>query len=122
MTIDDNDNVTTKPGIDLTIDCGPLIDAAGITNAVIRWYKNDVPLSNGSEINVVISENERELIINETLVAVGGQLGTEGVYTCEVCNGSLCFRNSITTEICGKLMLRQLNVKLYLYIFKMYQI
>ena len=99
----DDDLISTKEGVKLTIDCEPLIDASGISNPIIRWYKNDVILTNGSELNVEISQDERQAIITNTLMAVGGQLGTEGVYTCEVCNATLCnFKRSVTTEICGE--------------------
>ena len=100
---EDEGPVSTKEDVKLTIDCGSLIDASRISNPIIRWYKNDVILVNGSENNVVISQDRRHLIITNTLMAVGGQLGTEGVYTCEVCNATFCkFKRNITTEICGE--------------------
>ena len=103
VSINETDRISTKEGIELTIDCGSLIDAAGIPNPIIRWYKNDVLLTNGSVINVVISQDQRLSIITGTLMAAGGQLGTEGIYTCEVCNATFCaFRSSIAAEICGK--------------------
>ena len=103
VSINETDVISTKEGIEVTVDCGPLIDASGIPNPVIKWYKNDVPLSNGTEMNIIISQNSKLAIITETLMAVGGQLGTEGVYTCEVCNATYCnIKKSITTEICGE--------------------
>ena len=101
---EDKDPVSTKEDVKLTIDCGSLIDASGISNPIIRWYKNDrLTLINESEINVVISKDKRHLIITSTLMALGGQLGTEGVYACEVCNETFCkFRRNITTDICGE--------------------
>ena len=103
VSIDEEGPISTKERIKLTIDCGSLIDASGISNPIIKWYKNDAKLINGSEMNVVISEDKRQCIITNTLMAVGGQLGTEGTFSCEVCNATFCkFRRSITTEICGE--------------------
>ena len=103
VSINETDVISTKERIEVTVDCGPLIDASGIPNPIIKWYKNDVPLSNGTEMNIIISQDSKLAIITETLMAVGGQLGTEGVYTCEVCNATYCnIKKSITTEICGE--------------------
>lgn len=103
VSVNETDIVTTKERIKVTIDCGSFINASGIPNPVIKWYKNDVRLSNETETNVVLSKDMRLAIITETLMAVGGQLGTEGVYTCEVCNATHCnIKKSITTEVCGE--------------------
>ena len=103
VSVNETDIISTKEGIEVTVDCGPLADASGIPNPVIKWYKNDAPLSNGTEVNIIISQDSRLAIITETLMAVGGQIGTEGVYTCEVCNVTYCnIKKSITTEICGE--------------------
>ena len=103
VSVNETDLISTKVGIQVTIDCGPLIDASEISNPIIKWYKNDAVLSNESAMNVVISQDEKLCIITETLVTVGGQLGTEGVYSCEVCNITHCtIKRNVTTEICGK--------------------
>lgn len=103
VILNKTDVISTKEGVELTIDCGSLIDGSGIPNPVVKWYRNDVAIRNGSTLNVVISQDRRFAIVTSTLMAVGGQLGTEGIYSCEVCNGTSCvFRSSITAEICGK--------------------
>ena len=80
--------VSTK--VRVTIDCSPLIDRAianGISNPTVRWFRDGFELSNGSATNVEISANRRLLIITETAVSVGGRLGNDGNYTCDVCTG-----------------------------------
>ena len=72
-----------------TIDCSPVIDiviAGGIPNPTIRWIKDGAELTgNGSAPNVYISADRRRLIITGTLIAIAGQVGNDGNYTCEVC-------------------------------------
>ena len=96
-------------GVRVIIDCSLLIDATinntGISNPVITWYKNGSPISNGSALNVEISADNRLCIISVTLMAVGGQLGTEGNYTCEVCTNMMrmnCSTNQTTGTICSE--------------------
>ena len=76
----------------VTIDCSPVIDLAinsGIPNPTITWFKDGAELSNGSTPNVEISADKRRLKINDTgLQAIGGQIGTDANYTCEVCHSS----------------------------------
>ena len=97
-----------REGVEVNIDCGQQIDdvinITGINPRVI-WYKNGIILTNGSERNIFISENKRFCIISATSLAVGGELGTSGNYTCRVCAGdgtADCFRNSSHQIICGK--------------------
>ena len=74
----------------VTIDCSEVIDpviAGGIPNPTIRWIKDGAELTvNGSAPNVDISADRRRLIITDTLLAVGGQVGNDGNYSCEVCD------------------------------------
>ena len=96
-------------GVQVIIDCGRLIDATidstGISNPVITWYKNGSPISNGSALNVEISADNRSCIIIETLLPMGGQFGTDGNYTCEVCTDAMvmnCSVNQTTGTICSE--------------------
>ena len=95
-------NVTV--GVDkwIIIDCGPLIDSTEVTNVMINWIHNTIPLVNGSAPNVVISQNGRQCIITGTLLAAGGQLGNGGNFTCEVCSDlNTCMSNSSIIDVCG---------------------
>ena len=83
------EDVVVEEIVQVTINCSQLIDATidnEISNASITWYKNGALLTNGSAINVVISADGRYCIITHTLLSVGGLQGTDGNYTCEVCN------------------------------------
>ena len=91
----------------MTIDCSPLIDEKineGIPKPVIRWYKDGLRIENGSEVNVILSKDERLCIITDTLLAVGGQVGTDGNYTCEVCNdmNTSCVYEPVILYVCGE--------------------
>ena len=97
-----------REGVELVIDCGRQIDnVINITgvNPSVNWYKNDIILTNGSERNIVISQNKRQCIISATSLAVGGELGTSGNYTCRVCAGdgtADCLFDSTHQIVCGK--------------------
>ena len=88
----------------VVIDCGQLIDRAimsGIPNPTVNWLKDETLLDrNGSVPNVIISGDRRRLIITDTLLAVGGQLGNEGYYTCDVCTDFTDSNCNITTPVC----------------------
>ena len=101
---------TVEENVRVIIDCGLLIDATinstGISNPVITWYKYENPISNGSTLNVGISGNNRSCIISSTKLAFGGQLGTDGNYTCEVCTDMMrmnCSTNQTTGIVCSEL-------------------
>ena len=100
--------VTVGEDIRVTIDCSPLIDqtiAGGIPNPTISWFKDGDPLTNGSAPNVEISEDGRLCIITDTLLAVGGQLGNDGNYTCQVCadtNVANCKNRTTCNAVCGE--------------------
>ena len=97
-----------REGVEVIIDCGRQIDdVINITgvNPRVTWYKNGIILTNGSERNIVISEDERHCIISATSLAVGGELGTSGNYTWRVCTGDSatnCLANSSHQIVCGK--------------------
>ena len=95
-------NVGVEVNKQIIIDCGPLIDSIEVTNVMINWIHNTIPLVNGSTPNVVISQNGRQCIITRTLLAVGGQYGDGGNYTCEVCSDlNTCMSNSTIIDVCG---------------------
>ena len=96
-----------REGVEVNIDCGRQIDdVMNVTEVMsVTWFKNGIILTNGSERNIVISENERLCIISATSLAVGGELGTSGNYTCRVCAGDStadCLVNSSRQIVCGK--------------------
>ena len=101
------DPVIIREDIRVTIDCGPLIDkvatSAGIANPMVTWRKDGSVLTTGSAINVEISDDSRLCIITDTLLAVGGQLGTDGIYSCEVCSTHTQCNESVTSQVvCGE--------------------
>ena len=97
-----------REGIEVIIDCGRQIDdVINITgvNPSVTWFKNGIILTNGSERNIIIPEDNRLCIISVTSLAVGGELGTGGNYTCQVCAGdgtADCLINSSRQIVCGK--------------------
>ena len=100
----------------VTIDCGQLIDEAidnGIANPTVSWCKDERPLTTGSAVNVQISADNRFCIISDTLLAVGGQLGTSGNYTCKVCNTSACDEVTSPLTVCGELICYCIVFKIY---------
>ena len=95
-------NVRVGMNKQITIDCGPLIDSTEVTNLMIKWLHNGIPLSNGSVPNVVVSQNERQCIITAAALPAGGQVGNGGNYTCEVCNDlNSCSSNTSIVDVCG---------------------
>ena len=101
------DTVIVREDIRVTIDCGPLIDkvatSSGIANPMVTWFKDGAMLTTGSSINVEISDDSRLCIITDTLLAVGDQLGTEGIYSCEVCSTPTQCNESVTSlVVCGE--------------------
>ena len=102
------ESATVREGVEVIIDCGRQIDdVINITgvNPRVTWCKNGIILTNGSERNTIISEDNRLCIISATSLAVGGELGTSGNYTCRVCGGdgtAACLINSSHQIVCGK--------------------
>ena len=92
----------------VTIDCGPLIDeaiAGGIPNPTVTWFRDGNKLTNATVTNVEISADMRLCIITDTLLAVGGQLGNEGNYSCQVCEDPTnqnCMNETTCNAVCGK--------------------
>ena len=97
------DVIVNREGIRVTIDCTQLINNSGIRYPTVNWYKDGVTITNGSAINVAISNDDRLCIITSTLLAMDGQAGTDGNYTCEVCNStSYCISRNSTHTVNGK--------------------
>ena len=128
--------VTVRQDERVTIDCGNLTieTIRNLTNEAIRnltnetihnvtvnpvvtWCKDGREISNGSAINVIISADNRFCIITETLMAVGGQLGTDGDYTCKVCDNNTCINYTSPVEVCGKYQLYLVTV---VYVIEVY--
>ena len=108
VTIGNPDSIIVREDIKVTIDCQPVINYVRNISGSPRvvWYKNDIILTNGSEDNVYISEDNRFVIINQTSVTQKGQLGTSGNYRCCACSGDSnvdgCSCNNTTKTVCGK--------------------
>ena len=101
-------SATVRPDQEVLIDCEPLIETVrnqtGL-NPRVTWEKNNIVLSNRSENNVIISQDERFLIIAVTSLRRGGELGTSGNYTCTVCAGDAnidCLNDTSPQIVCGK--------------------
>ena len=102
VNVDIGQNIKLEIDERVIIDCGPLIDAIEVTNVTINWIHNSLLLPNVLVPNVVISQDERQCIITETLWAAGGQLGNGGNYTCKVCSDlNTCMSNSTIIDACG---------------------
>ena len=102
------ESATVRVGVEVIIDCGRQIDdVINITgvNPSVTWYKNGIILTNGSERNIVISQDKRFCIIRQASLAMEGELGTSGNYTCRTCAGdgtADCLINSSRQIVCGK--------------------
>ena len=98
-------DINVPPSVNLTISCDHLISALVPYN--ITWTTNGFVATNYSKSKLVISQDRRHLILTPTLLAVGGQLGNRGTYTCAVCfhNGA-CVEKQSRCEICGKSPIR----------------
>ena len=100
--------VLVPEDIRVTIDCSPIIDAVAAEIGMaptVRWYKDGIIITTRSAINVEISDDGRFCVITDTLLAVGGQLGTDGNYTCEVCRSPTdtnCNRTDSCKGVCGE--------------------
>ena len=101
------DPIIVPEDVRVTIDCGELIDqvsaSTGIANPMVTWFKDGTVLMTGTAINVEISDDGRFCVITDTLLAVGGQLGTDGTYSCEVCSTPInCQTNDTGAVVCGE--------------------
>ena len=91
-------------------------------NPTVNWYKDGVTITNESAVNVAISNDNRLCIITNTSLAMDGQAGTDGNYTCEVCNStSYCISRNSTHVVCGKKDYFNntciYNIYMYIYIY-----
>ena len=109
VTVFVGEPIVVGEDVRVTIDCSEVIDpviAGGIPNPTIRWIKDGAELTiNGSAPNVDISADRRRLIITDTLLAVGGQVGNDGNYTCKVCDDSTyvnCRNRTTCNAVCGE--------------------
>ena len=107
VTVFVGEPVITAEYTQVTIDCGQLIDEVvntiNVANPMVTWYKDGHVLTAGSVINVGISDDGRLCIIPDTLLAVGGQFGSDGNYSCEVCSTPTdCQRNDTFVTNCGE--------------------
>ena len=103
------ESVSVRQYVQVTIDCSQLVDGVldntGVSNPTISWYKDGLIITNGSQRNVLISADNRLCVITDTLMAIGGQLGTDGNYTCQVCSDSMmvnCTSNETIATVCGE--------------------
>ena len=100
--------VVVGEDVRVTIDCSRLIDetiAGGIPIPTVTWFRNGNQLTNATVTNVQISADMRLCIITDTLLAVGGQLGNEGNYSCQVCANSTdpnCRNGTTCNAVCGE--------------------
>ena len=107
VTVFVGEPIITPEDIRVTIDCGQLIDevinTTNVTKPAVTWYKDGAALTTGSEINVEISDDRIFCVITDTLLPVGGQLGTHGNYSCEVCSTPTnCQRKDTAAAVCGE--------------------
>ena len=105
MIINVGQDVIVGEGVQVTTNCTQLINDginSGVQNLTVNWYKDGVELTTGSAPNVVISNNSLLCFVTSTLLPVGGQNGTGGNYTCEVCNTTNCISEMSTHTVCGK--------------------
>ena len=103
------ESIVVGEDVRVTIDCSEVIDPvifSGIPNPTIRWLKDGAELTaNRSAPNVDISADRRRLIITDTVLAVGGQVGNDGNYTCEVCDDPTdvnCRNQTTCNAVCGE--------------------
>ena len=95
------DVTVNREGVQVTIDCTQLINNRRHI-AIVKWYKDGINLTTGSAPNVAISNNGSLCVITSTLLTMGGQTGTGGNYTCEVCNTTNCISETSAHIVCGK--------------------
>ena len=105
VIVDVGQDIIVGEGVQVTTDCTQLINDvtnSGVRNLTVNWYKDGVNLATRSAPNVVLSNNDKFCIITSTSLPVGGQNGTSGNYTCEVCNTANCTSKMSTHTVCGK--------------------
>ena len=109
VTVFVGDPVIAGQDVPVIINCSQeiqrVIDSTGIQNPVINWYRDGIPIANGSLLNVVLSTDKSLCIITDTFYTLAAQLGTHGNYACQVCSDSSmvhCTINETITTICGE--------------------
>ena len=106
VTVFIGETIIVKEDVRVTVDCSQLIDTAinkRISNITVIWYKDRNLITNGTAANTVISADHRLCITTNTLQSEGGrQLGTDGDYTCKVCNATTCINMTSPQIICGR--------------------
>jgi len=97
--------VIVPESIQVTIDCGQLIDdvrnMTGMISSII-WTKNGRPIVNGSEVNVFLAPDNSTIFISDTLLGTPAQVGTDGAYECEVCSENSCNNTITNVTVCRK--------------------
>ena len=104
VTVSVGEPVRVKGGIQVTVDCGPLIDQANEQGFVpnITWYREGYPITNRTDPLAVLSPDERFCIIYIPL-QFAIHIGNHFMWTCEVCEGiTNCVRNETAVTICGE--------------------
>ena len=97
------DVIVNREGIGVIINCTQLINNIGVQNPTVNWYKDGVTITDGSAVNVIISNNNRLCIITNTILYNSRRAGTDGNYTCKVCDGTTnCISKNSTHAVCGK--------------------
>lgn len=94
--------ITVPEDVRVVLDCGQLIDDTALDGEVF-WYKNGRPIINGIEVNVVVAADKRTIEITDTLRGNPAMIGTEGIYTCEVCDADkTCSNRKTALDVCCK--------------------
>ena len=106
-----------RQGVLVTINCVELINqkiSSGVQNPTVNWYKDGAVLTNGSQMNVVISSDHGYCIIDRTVLHASG---TTGNYTCEVCSGTTsCINKTSSQVVCGEKWLLQSFIKNFVFL------
>ena len=103
------ESVTVRQHVVITIDCRKVVDGVigntSVSNPIINWYKDQRVITNRSELNVLISADNRLCVIINASLAIGDQPGTDGSYTCQVCSTPFmvnCISNVTIVTVCGE--------------------
>jgi len=95
-------DVIMPPLVRLIINCSTLINTVSLWN--ITWIKSDRIITNGSEFEAFISQDNQSLILNDPKPNSGAEVRSEGDYKCKVCtDDKKCTEKKTTFDICGKI-------------------
>ena len=109
LYLSSGEDATVILDVQITVDCKQLIDHLkdkGEPNPTITWTKDGSLLTNDSLPIVIISEDKELVIITRITFATGGQEGSDGNYTCNVCSGNGnadCEEETSCLKVCGKI-------------------